>query len=331
MGRGKKLSSLEIEKINFYVSQKLSNREIAKKIGRSPKVINNYMKNKENYGQLYKGRTKFATTPRERRLILRAASNSTKTARQIASEINTTASIATVRRIIRSASHLKRKKLKLKTPLRANHIMARMSFAKKYMSWTTQWQKVIYTDEKKFNLDGPDGFSYYFHDLRKETKLLSRHHSAVGSVMVWGAISYYGAVDIVIMKGKQNAQKYLELIKEEIPKICNITAGRKWILQHDNAPIHTSRDVISWLNDNNIEVLDWPSCSPDLNIIENVWGWLTRKIYSNGRQFNSSEELFQAIQTSWNNISTKYIRSLYDSIPNRIFEVIRSNGRSTKY
>ncbi|KAL7724470.1 hypothetical protein ACLKA6_013872 [Drosophila palustris] len=60
------------------------------------------------------------------------------------------------------------------------------------MTWTVQsdtrlndWRSVVFTDEKRFNLDGPDGFQYYFHDLRKDELYLSRHHSREGGVMVW--------------------------------------------------------------------------------------------------------------------------------------------------
>ncbi|XP_063384759.1 uncharacterized protein LOC134670874 [Cydia fagiglandana] len=45
---------------------------------------------------------------------------------------------------------------------------------------------------------------------------------------------------------------------------------------HDNAPIHTSAIVTKSFEENQIEVLDWPSLSPDLNIMENAWGWLSR-------------------------------------------------------
>jgi hypothetical protein len=59
----------------------------------------------------------------------------------------------------------------IKKPLlNAKHRESPLIFAKEVMSWSEKWRKVIFTDEKKFNFDGPDGFSYYFHDLRKEER-----------------------------------------------------------------------------------------------------------------------------------------------------------------
>lgn len=331
MGRKKQLTSEEINKIEFYLGQKLSNREIARRLNRSLNVINNYVRNKENYGKNYKGRTKFATSARERRMILRAASNSTKSPAAIAREIKSTASLSTVTRVIKRASHLKRQKLKKKPTLQNHHILTRLEFAKNHMSWTHQWKTVIFTDEKKFNLDGPDGFNYYFHDLRKEEKIMSRRHSSLHSVMVWGAISYYGAIDIVFLQGKQNSKKYLQLLKDEYNKIDTVMSPHQWIFQQDNAPIHTAFEISEWFEQKKVEVLSWPSCSPDLNIMENVWSWLTRQIYVGGQEFNNKQDLIKAIDKAWKNLDLNFIRSLYDSMPNRIFEIIRNNGKFTHY
>ena len=45
----------------------------------------------------------------------------------------------------------------------------------------------------------------------------------------------------------------------------------------------------------NINVLDWPALSPDLNPVENVWALMVRNIYKNGTQYEDKVSLKAAI------------------------------------
>ncbi|KAJ5790630.1 uncharacterized protein N7518_007641 [Penicillium psychrosexuale] len=51
------------------------------------------------------------------------------------------------------------------------------------------------------------------------------------------------------------------------------------IFQHNNAPTYTVHIIRDALRDMNIEVMDWPPHSPDLNPIENLWALLKAEIY----------------------------------------------------
>ena len=64
---------------------------------------------------------------------------------------------------------------------------SRLQFASDHQTRDVKkWKTVIFSDEKKINLDGPDGNQHYWHnkDITKET--FSTRHSGGGSLMVWG-------------------------------------------------------------------------------------------------------------------------------------------------
>lgn len=50
----------------------------------------------------------------------------------------------------------------MKKPLLAAGLnKKRLDFASKHMSWDQEWQIVVFSDEKKYNLDDPDGLPYH--------------------------------------------------------------------------------------------------------------------------------------------------------------------------
>jgi transposase len=101
----------EIGSIKCLREEGYSNREIARRIHRSAKVVNNFVQDSENYGKNYRGGIQTATTARERRSILREAS-STMTPRKIKEAVESAASLRTIQRLIKKCAHLSRRRLK---------------------------------------------------------------------------------------------------------------------------------------------------------------------------------------------------------------------------
>ncbi|VDO62344.1 unnamed protein product [Heligmosomoides polygyrus] len=82
----------------------------------------------------------------------------------------------------------------------------RLLFARQNIS--TDWSKIVWSDEKKFNCDGPDGFRNYWHDLRKEKLLFSKLNFSGGGVMVWAAICWTGRIKLLFVPKKMNSAQY---------------------------------------------------------------------------------------------------------------------------
>ncbi|KAL3666445.1 hypothetical protein V7S43_019056 [Phytophthora oleae] len=188
------------------------------------------------------------------------------------------------------------------------------------------WERVIFSDEKKFNLDGPDGYQYYWHDVRVDLKLYSKRVSGGGSVMVWAGMNTYGKTDIAFLEGRQDSKCYTDTLDSYLaPFLQNLRENHgipNPIFQQDNASIHESRFTREHIEAMGITKLKWLAKSPDLNPVENVWGQLAWSVYEGGRQFDSREELKAQIVRSWTNIKQNYLRHLSDTIPTRMAQVV---------
>ena len=102
-----------------------------------------------------------------------------------------------------------------------------------------------------------------------------------------------------------------------------------WILQEDNDPKHKSLLARTWKHQNDINVLPWPACSPDLNPIKNLWKLLKFKVAEH--KPSSIHQLKKAIKKEWLLLPSDIGERLVASMERRISAVIEAQGDSILY
>lgn len=125
-----------------------------------------------------------------------------------------------------------------------------------------------------------------------------------------------------------DAKFYVEILHNHILEIEEML-GDVWRFQQDNDPKHTSRLAKTFLQENFPEVIDWPSNSPDLNPIENLWSIVKSNVEK--RMPKNIEELKRFMVEEWRNVPESTLVNLVKSMRRRCELIIQSNGERISY
>jgi hypothetical protein len=104
-----------------------------------------------------------------RRVIRRASEGSTSSSR-LKADFDLPVAARTIRRILEETDFLVFSKMEQTIELTAEHKAMRLAFAKLHLESGTDWKGTLFSDEKKFNRDSPDGFEFSWTDVRRDSK-----------------------------------------------------------------------------------------------------------------------------------------------------------------
>ena len=142
------------------------------------------------------------------------------------------------------------------------------------------------------------------------------------SVMFWGCINFAEIGILTEISDTMDTTKYIETLDNNLwPVIAKDLPKGGYIFQDDNIPCYKSQRALTWKRQNGINCLNWPSQSPDVNIIENVWMTFKIQLQKSEADIRNRDTLIREVMQIWVSLTPVYIQSLYASIPRTLKRV----------
>lgn len=332
MGKRNGLTDDEKENVTRSLAANETTLEIANKLNRDHRTIKRFVSNCcKQRTRSDKGKLRTINRRQLTALKRTASSHPLSNSKSIFSEAGLNVQSKSTRcRILRKIAKVK--KATKQPPLKKIHKEKRVEWAKRYMK--LDFRRVVFTDECRATLDGPDGWARGWLTTGTSTPVRFRRQQGGGGVMFWAGIHGKNLIGpFKIDEGvKLDSASYSKLLEDRFMPYVNSMPRQtrnQIILMHDNAPSHASRFTQRFLADNGFtgsRLMIWPSSSPDLNPIENYWAIFKLKLYEGGRQFSNNDDLWRTITETFASMDRTHIEILTSSMDNRVAEVLKRTG-----
>ena len=234
-------------------------------------------------------------------------------------------------------------KIQLFHRLTDEDIARRMVFAQQMEDLIRENQieidKIWFSDEAHFQLDGYVNKQNYRFWGTENPQICVESTSYPERITVWAAISNQGIIGPFFNHQTISGKVYMDILENHfLPSAReNGQIDRYWFMQ-DGATPHRTAAVFELLNQhfddrviglgyrNRYDTgIDWPPSSPDLNPCDYfMWGYIKDVVYK--KQYNTIEEVEQAIREAFWNIPIQHINSAILNFSNRLQVLQAING-----
>jgi DDE superfamily endonuclease len=219
----------------------------------------------------------------------------------------------------------------------------RLAFAEQHEQAGTDWSKLMALDSCMFRIHKVGGCRRVW-SIKGSRPVRALPHK-LQQVHVYGGIMALGKTRLVMVTGTTGLRskykvdgkpakgvislEYQDVMGDALvpdaEAMFSAVEVTDWAVLQDRAPVHSSASSKAWLAARGVKVLEgWPGCSPDLNPIEHVWGWMKARIYRQG--VTTLQQLKDAVQAAWDAVPETMCSDLMHSMPRRLQRVIAKKG-----
>ena len=119
---------------------------------------------------------------------------------------------------------------------------------------------------------------------------------------------------LVRIEGKMKGAKYREIFDENLLQSTqDLRLSRRITFQQDTDPKHSAKTTHEWLWDKSLNVIEWPSQSLDLNLIQHQWRDLKIAL----QRHSNLTELERICREEWKKLPKYRYGKLVASYPRR--------------